>query len=141
MLEPTQERTGTAGVAARVAWAWLPAFAYMALIWSLSSMPIVLPMPSLPLRDKLAHVIEYGALGLLSARAMRRTWPLLGSGRALLAAALFTVVWGYTDEVHQAFVPGRDSNAFDLLADAIGAMAGVGLYAALGALRARSRRA
>jgi VanZ family protein len=127
--------------ALRVALAWLPALAYMALIWWLSSIPIELPLPSIPWRDKLAHVIEYGLLGLLVARAVRGTWPLLQPARAVLVAALITAGWGYLDELHQAFVPGRDANAFDLLADAIGAVLGAASYGVLLVLiKARSTR-
>jgi len=140
MYQRTSERASLASWAGRIAWAWLPALLYMAGIWWLSSMPIALPMPSVPLRDKLAHVIEYGLLGLLVARAVRVSWPLLNGARALLLAAALTATWGYFDEVHQAFVPGRDANAYDLLADAIGAALGVAIYGALRALLARRRR-
>jgi VanZ family protein len=123
----------------RVALAWTPALAYMALIWWLSSIPITLPLPSIPWRDKLAHVIEYFILGLLVARAVRGSWPLLVPARALLLAALITAGWGYVDEVHQAFVPGRDANAADLLADTVGALLAVALYGAVQRLRQRAR--
>jgi VanZ family protein len=123
----------------RVTLAWAPALAYMALIWWLSSVPITLPLPSIPWRDKLAHAIEYFVLGLLVARAVRGTWPLLATARGLLLAALITAAWGYVDEVHQAFVPGRDANAADLLADTIGALLAALLYAAVLRFRQRKR--
>ncbi len=124
----------------RVALAWSPALAYMALIWWLSSIPIELPLPSIPWRDKAAHVIEYGILAVLVARAVRGTWPALSHARALLLAVAITAGWGYLDEMHQAFVPGRDANAFDLLADVIGALLGTALYGAGSWLLARKRR-
>src|SRR5687768_9497579 len=86
----------------RVASSWLPAVAYMALIWWLSSAPIVIPLLSIPWRDKALHVVEYAILGLLLARAVSGTWPALTRGRALSIAALITATWGYFDEVHQA---------------------------------------
>ena len=140
LLEPTPGRTSVAGSAARIAWVWMPALSYMAVIWWLSSAPIVLPMPSVPWRDKLVHLIEYGLLGLLVARAARLTWPLLRPGRALLLAVVLTAGWGYVDEVHQAFVPGRDASAFDLGADAVGAVLGVLAYAVLRRLLAGLHR-
>jgi VanZ family protein len=115
----------------RILLAWLPALLYMALIWQLSSMPITLPMASLPFRDKLAHIVEYAMLGLLAANAVRGTWPALSLPKALFAAALLTSTWGYLDEVHQAFVPGRHASAFDLLADVVGAVLGVAAYGAV----------
>jgi len=124
---------------ARIAVAWLPALLYMALIWWLSSMPITLPLPSIPWRDKGAHLLEYGLLSLLNARAVRRTWPALVEWQALLAAAVLTASWGYLDEVHQAFVPGRNATAYDLLADAVGAALGVVAYGVVTRIARRRR--
>jgi VanZ family protein len=139
MPEPDADAAASRPRLLRIAFAWGPALAYMAVIWWLSSMPIVLPLPSIPWRDKAAHVMQYGTLGALVARAVRGTWPQLGTTRALLWAALITAGWGYLDEVHQAFVPGRDANAFDLLADAVGALLGTSLYGAALALLGRKR--
>jgi VanZ family protein len=41
-----------------------------------------------------------------------------------LSAALF----GLSDEIHQSFVPFRTADAWDVLADALGAALGVGFY-------------
>jgi VanZ family protein len=38
-----------------------------------------------------------------------------------LVSLLIASLYGVSDEVHQAFVPGRDSSPFDWLADTIGA--------------------
>jgi VanZ family protein len=37
-------------------------------------------------------------------------------------------LWGYLDEVHQAFVPGRTADAWDLFADFLGSIAGAAIY-------------
>jgi VanZ family protein len=136
---PTPEASAGASARpfARVAAAWLPALSYMALIWWLSSMPITLPLASIPWRDKAAHLFEYGLLGLLDARAVRRTWPGLLPGRAWAGAAVLTASWGYLDEIHQAFVPGRNASAYDLLADVVGAGVGVVAYAVIARMRRR----
>lgn len=105
--------------------AWLPAVAYMTLIWVLSSQTRDISFDHLPFKDKAAHFCEYGLLGLLTAHAVLRTWVTLPVWRALLLAALLTSAWGFFDELHQAFVPGRDSDAMDLLADTIGGFVGV----------------
>jgi VanZ family protein len=125
----------------RLALAWLPPLAYMALIWVLSSGPINLPIDKVPFKDKGVHVVEYGTLCVLSASAIRRSWLGLGLLRVLLWAALLTFVWGYLDELHQAFVPGRDSSALDVLADVIGAVAGSACFAAVAWLRGAPMRA
>jgi VanZ family protein len=119
----------------RIAIGWLPPAAYMALIWTLSSMPIALPLGSIPFKDKGVHVAEYGVLAALYTHAIHRTWPLQWWLRTLLFAALLTFAWGYLDELHQAFVPGRNSDAMDLLADSIGALAGSACFVAFTRLR------
>ena len=111
--------------------AFAPALAYMGLITWLSSLPLTLPLPSIPMRDKIVHAIEYGILGLLCARALCTGFPGLRPRHALLAAALITALFGYLDELHQAFVPGRDASVYDLMADAVGAGLGVLAYALL----------
>jgi len=104
--------------------AWLPAVAYMTFIWVLSSGTHDISFEQLPFKDKAAHFCEYGLLGLLTAHAVLRTWTKLPVWRALLLAALLTSAWGFFDELHQAFVPGRDSDAMDLLADTLGGFVG-----------------
>jgi VanZ family protein len=96
----------------------------MALIWALSSQSGQLDLRHLPWSDKVAHFIEYAILGALYAYAVTRTWPQLSSLRALAIAAALTSAWGYLDEIHQAFVPGRNSDLRDWVADTLGAIAG-----------------
>lgn len=110
---------------------WVPSFAYMALIWALSSQSQAIPLPDLPWHDKGAHFIEYAILGGLYAYAAQRTWPGLGTVRALALAAVLTSAWGYVDEIHQAFVPGRNSDVRDWVADTLGAIAGATIVALL----------
>lgn len=75
-----------------------------------------LPDLAVPGLDKIVHVALYVPFGLLLARA-------LGRGRAVLAVGV-AVAFGATDELHQAFVPGRTPSLADLLADAVGATLG-----------------
>ena len=111
--------------------AWLPAIAYMALIWGLSSQSQAIPLPDLPCQDKGAHFIEYGVLAGLFAYAISRTWPQLNGLRTVVFSVLLASGWGYIDELHQAFVPGRNSDARDWIADTLGAIAGVTIAALL----------
>jgi VanZ family protein len=52
---------------------------------------------------------------------------------AFFATALAASLYGIIDETHQYFVPGRDCNVWDWLADTLGAFLGAG--AMLAALR------
>ena len=105
-----------------------PALAYMLLIWVLSSSPIQLPLERIPFRDKSVHFVEYGTLGALLSHALRATYPRWRYVNVWLLAALATTLWGAIDEIHQAFVPGRNSDVGDLIADAVGALVGAAVY-------------
>lgn len=101
----------------------------MLLIYSMSSLQ-QLPQTPGPLTDKHWHALEYGGFAVLWARAFAGgEWKGL-SARACVAAVGSSLLYAVTDEWHQAYVPGRDSSVWDLLADAVGASAAsAGLYA------------
>jgi VanZ family protein len=99
---------------------WLPVVAWAGLIFALSSVPDLgtgLGGWDLVLR-KLAHAAEFAVLGALLLRASGRT------GIAFALGALYAV----SDEVHQAFVPGRMGSPLDLAIDVVGVGAGVLLW-------------
>jgi VanZ family protein len=109
--------------------AWGPVVAYMALIFYASSQPSVPPVVGL-LGDKVVHAAAYAVLAGLAVRALTDRFRLpVSVGAALLAAAI-AAVYGASDEFHQSFVPTREMDAFDLLADSVGAaIAAVGFRA------------
>jgi len=113
----------------------------MALIWALSSIGGRDLSVHLPVSDKVVHCAEYAVLGFLLAHAALSTWPRHSIVRAAALALLITVAWGVLDEVHQAFVPGRDADVFDLVADVLGGLIGTSLRAAVRRFRAASRTA
>jgi VanZ family protein len=97
--------------------AWLPVAVWAAVIFTLSSIPSLdsgLGSWDTVLR-KLAHLVEYGVLGVLLYRALRR------EPAAIAVGSLYAI----TDEVHQAFVSGRQGSALDWLIDTVGVVAGV----------------
>lgn len=106
----------------RRAAAWIGAAAWAALLFGLSALPAG-ATPSAPISfpgdDKVVHAALYAVLGGLLRLAIGRSGPAVA-----LAAA-----YGVTDEVHQAFVPGRDASVFDWLADLLGAALGAALAA------------
>jgi VanZ family protein len=89
--------------------------------------------------DKLLHTVGYAGLGILALRAFHG-----GFHRPRLAPTTFAgvavILWGISDEFHQSFVPGRDSSAWDVLADAVGFSFAVLLVAGATYLAARSER-
>jgi hypothetical protein len=103
--------------ASRVLSAWLPVVAWAGLIFTLSAIPDLgtgLGGWDLVLR-KLAHAAEFAVLGLLLLRALGHAWSAFWLG----------VAYAVTDEIHQAFVPGRLGSPIDVAIDAAGVAAGV----------------
>ncbi len=106
-------------------WVWWPAIAYMMLIAVVSSFAIqVTDVAPRFLDDKSIHFLEYALLGFLCAHASIQTWPGRSVARMCLLGALIATAFGLSDEIHQAFVPGRAADVYDFLADACGALAG-----------------
>jgi VanZ family protein len=97
----------------------------MALIFAVSSIEVQVPgLRHFPLRDKGLHFLEYGVLGWLCASASSRSWPSAAAWRTGSFAVFVAVLWGLSDEIHQALVPGRSPELADLVADALGALVG-----------------
>jgi VanZ family protein len=123
---------------------WGPVAVYTGLIFYLSGQSH--PEEDLPsfvteFSDKLLHAVEYAGLGALCYRAFR--WGTTGSWaqQAALLALLAASFYGVTDEVHQSFVPFRESSWQDWVADTMGAGAGVAAMSGLrGLLPARISR-
>lgn len=96
---------------------WIPAVAWAAGMWTMSSLPdppgaSLLVVPHL---DKVAHAGLFFVLAVLVRFA--------GAGWA--ATVAIAAAWGVVDELHQAGVPGRDPSGLDLAADLAGAVLGV----------------
>jgi VanZ family protein len=107
----------------------------MLLIWALSSIPTQFDFSRVPFRDKGVHCVEYATLAVLLTHALLGTFTRARVFVVFGAAALGTISWGAIDEIHQAFVPGRVSDVYDLMADSIGAITGAGLYLLVRRLR------
>jgi VanZ family protein len=90
------------------------ALAEMGGIWFLSSRSMPLGACELPFphADKVAHFLLFFLLSFLWSQALGKSaWPM---------AVAIAVFWGALDEGHQFFVPGRDADVLDFLADALG---------------------
>lgn len=107
---------------------WGLVCAYATLIFCMSSLSH--PEESLPgfvfnLSDKVVHGIEYAVLGVLCYRALRGGSVVSWRQHAIPMAILLASLYGASDEIHQSFVPFRDSSWLDWVADTIGAAVGV----------------
>lgn len=149
------ESSPTKGSLLRILVYWLPVILIMALIFAGSTrafsgektghwlIPIyqsIFPNAEMAtlellvfLTRKLAHVVEYAILSILCWRALtfahrfppphwkKLTWNRRHAWLAFAIAALY----GASDELHQAFVPGRYSSFSDIIADSLGASIGL----------------
>jgi VanZ family protein len=87
----------------------LPAIAYAALIVGLSSLTNV-------------HFCEYAIFTWLVYRATAHLHVRVGVEEATFLALGFVALFAFGDEFYQSFVPGRQSDAADFLADVAAAM-------------------
>ena len=116
----------------RRALAWVPAVAWAAAIFAVSARHSV-GITSFWSADKVLHFAAYALLGFLVAHGAAATGP----GRRGAVAAGWA--YAFSDELHQAFVPGRTADPADWAADALGVLAGTFVYARLRAwLRGRT---
>jgi VanZ family protein len=100
--------------------------AWAALIYYLSDQPgMDIPL-AFPLQDKLMHLLAYAVLGFLALGTQRPGASGFSVPDYWKITAL-TALYGVLDEFHQAFVPGRNADVLDVLADASGALLGAGL--------------
>ena len=97
----------------------------MALIFVISSFEVRVPgVEHLPFRDKAIHFVEYAVLGWLCAGAAARSWPSAAAWRTAAFAVFVSALWGLSDEIHQALVPGRSAELADVAADVLGSVVG-----------------
>lgn len=126
---------------------WLPLLLWAGLIWSTSANPDPYrPLPgdwtestvsitpvsgAEPLRYKgpvssFLHAVEYVVLAVLTTRAL--VWRGSLRPRLLIFAFGLCGLYAISDEIHQAFVPGRALQGRDLALDVVGCLIGLAVY-------------
>lgn len=101
------------------------------LLWSatifwLSSLHGMGGIPVFPHSDKVLHAGAYGLMALLVCEFLYyKQW----SFKTIAWFAWgYAALYGISDEFHQSFVPGRDPDIFDWLADITGAYLAVQIW-------------
>lgn len=74
------------------------------------------------------HLGAYGFLAFLAARNLHREKPLFSRTKLKVMAILFACLYGFSDEIHQAFVPERTASVWDFAADVLGSILGTCFY-------------
>jgi VanZ family protein len=97
------------------------ALIYAVLIFIISSIPQLTP-PSLGFRfeDKVYHFIEYSIFSYLLFLTFYRSKTDLLKRKFFLFSSLIGILYAYSDEFHQRFVPGRFYDLYDFAADCMG---------------------
>ncbi|MBI2106155.1 VanZ family protein [Candidatus Woesearchaeota archaeon] len=99
---------------------WLPVYIYLLLIFYFSSLPSIEASSMISERFYISsyvqHIILYAGLALLLFRAVNY------SKKQDFIVILSTTLYGFIDEVHQHFVPGRTFQSSDILMDFLGAI-------------------
>lgn len=101
----------------------LAAISWAGLIFYLSSQPSIETPALFPGQDKLFHLVAFGMLGFLAAGSLHASQNDYAT-RHVWLVVLAVTLYGILDEFHQYFVPGRNSDIYDVIADATGAMLG-----------------
>jgi len=121
--------------------AWVPAAAYVLLIFGVSSIPQLRPaLGQFKLSDKVSHMAEYSGLGALVLWAFLSTLPERHCRWAIAFTVSVGAGIGILDELYQTTVPGRLFEGLDWVADVAGTLLGA-LVATVVYYQVRRRRA
>ncbi len=101
---------------------WGPVAAWIVLLFALSSRAVPAPASHIP--DWMTHGAAYAVLAVLACRALAGGLKRPVTARVAALAVLISTLYGVTDELHQSFVPGRVADAWDVLKNLAGAVAG-----------------
>jgi len=103
---------------------WIPVLIWMGCIFLASSIPGS-NIPSLfSHQDIVFHAGVYAVLGILFKRALKNQFSSIGATKLIVFTVLFGLIYGFTDEFHQYFVPYRNADIFDLFIDVVGTLLG-----------------
>ena len=103
---------------------WAPVLIYCFLIFLQSSFPAVEGLPEQQHAEKVIHFAAYGLLGFLFYRALTTSRIRENRSHLILVSSLLSALYGASDEIHQYFVPQRSAEVADMLANALGSIAG-----------------
>ncbi|KKQ38705.1 MAG: VanZ-like protein [Candidatus Roizmanbacteria bacterium GW2011_GWA2_37_7] len=101
---------------------WLPPALWMIIIFTLSSRQSIGVSEEFIINFvvfKTLHVIEYAFLYFLFFRAFN-SHLVKNTYKAFLLAAVATVLFAISDELHQTYVPSREGSPRDIAIDTIG---------------------
>jgi VanZ family protein len=122
-------------------WFQFPTIAWAIAIFVQSSLSY-LPTPDLgfDMQDKVAHAAEYAILGFFLRRAL--VFQKNESIHQYANQLTFSIgsLYAVSDEIHQSFVPGRNADTGDVIADIVGIAIILAVYFCVKQIKKRKRR-
>ena len=108
---------------------FVPAILYMALIFYLSSIPVLTP-PEFGVDPEriIPHLVEFSVLGILFSIGLIKNGYKRG---LIILVSVVGILYGLSDEIHQFFVPNRVFSLVDWGADSLGVVLGIVVVYAL----------
>ena len=107
---------------------WLPLIIYCLIIFIQSSLPAYERLPEFKFSDKFLHFGAYALMGILFFRAFQTLRIKSDVRRLILFSIAAATLYGISDEIHQYFVPFREADFLDVVANTLGAVCGVFFY-------------
>lgn len=101
---------------------WSLVIFYLGIIFYLSSLSFPGNIKYITNHDKIIHMTEYGILSLLLYIAIKNSFSFPNFFNISILAVMICIFYGITDEFHQSFVPYRQADLFDVMADSAGAI-------------------
>ncbi|MFH1855605.1 MAG: VanZ family protein [Candidatus Omnitrophota bacterium] len=109
--------------------AWLPAIIWAGGIFYASSLSLVLkPQAKILFADKIIHFFIYLPLGFFVARALWLSDKKVLRKNLIVLTVLICFLYGFSDEIHQLFVPCRQFSLWDAFSDILGSLAGIIIF-------------
>ncbi len=102
---------------------WILVFAWAGFIFFLSHQPDLksdLPQTAEFLFGKMAHFLEYIILTFLLIRVLKNY--NISKKKILFLAIILSVLYAFSDEYHQSFIPGREPSFNDITIDTLGVL-------------------
>ena len=107
---------------------WVVMFAWAEVIIFLSSQTRLNVIPPVSQLDKAVHFCAYGLLAGLCFRAFSPDGSARISAWLMVLAVVLVSAFGVMEEFHQKTIPGRTFEEFDMVANALGAIAAAVLW-------------
>lgn len=109
----------------KIFFVYTPLVLYWLLILTLTSLPSR-SLPEVGISDKISHLLAFFGLAVLLSLTFQfqEKWEKLKTNYKIYTFWVVTL-YGFLDELHQLFIPGRSGTLDDWIADIVGGIIGI----------------